>query len=56
VKKTILTILAMTFAATALSACVVYSGGPHPRVIEERENWIPGHHDAAGEWIPGHWR
>ncbi|MGZ3403800.1 MAG: hypothetical protein ACXWKN_11855 [Phenylobacterium sp.] len=55
-KKTILTILALTCAASALSACVEYRGGPPPRVVAEREGWIPGHYDHAGFWIPGHWR
>ena len=55
-KKTILTILALTAAASALSACVVYNRGPSPRVIEERQGWVPGHYDQVGGWIPGHWR
>jgi hypothetical protein len=57
VKKTILTALALTIAAGALSACVEYRGGPPPRVIAEREGWVPAHWSPNGErWIPGHWR
>jgi hypothetical protein len=57
VKKTILTALALTIAAGALSACVEYRGGPPPRVIAEREVWVPAHWSPNGErWIPGHWR
>ena len=53
-KKTILTILAVTIVGSALSACVEYRGGPPPRAIAA--GWVPGHYDHGGFWIPGHYR
>ena len=55
-KKTILTILALAAAGSALSACVEYRGGPPPRVVAERQGWVPGPYDRFGGWVEGHWR
>ena len=41
---------AAIFLLAALAGCVVAPAGGPGRA------WVPGHYNAYGHWVPGHWR
>jgi hypothetical protein len=47
------TVLMLLGLVVSLGACVVEETGPGPG--PPGTHWVPGHHGAYGEWVPGHW-
>jgi hypothetical protein len=46
-------IIMLTFTAAPLAGCVVYPvrpPAPHVGAV-----WVPGHYNAAGFWVRGHY-
>jgi hypothetical protein len=50
--KPALIFLMLALAALPLAGCVVYTQPVRPYAAA---HWVPGHYNAYGYWVRGHW-